>query len=96
MSNFRITDHKGFRITFANGWEVSVQFGAFNYADHYDSFDSEAARKAEFWSSATAETALINPDGKFVNFPLGTEGNEVQGYCSPEHVADLIAYARAQ
>ena len=32
---FKITEGKGFHITFANGYTVSVQFGPDNYCDHY-------------------------------------------------------------
>jgi len=33
---FNITNGKGFTMTFANGWTVSVQFGGLNYCQHYD------------------------------------------------------------
>lgn len=31
---FRITDGRGFHVTFANGWTVSVQFGPYNYCSN--------------------------------------------------------------
>lgn len=92
--SFAITDHKGIRIRFENGWTVSIQFGLGNYCEHHDSFsrDWDAPRKADLWQSAEAETALISPAGKFVEY----DGSEVQGYRTPAQVAALIAFAAAQ
>ena len=33
---FRLTDNRGFQITFDNGWTVSVQFGSGNYCNNRD------------------------------------------------------------
>ena len=33
---FRITDNKGFHLTFKNGVTISVQFGIGNYGDNYN------------------------------------------------------------
>lgn len=92
--SFAITDHKGIRIRFENGWTVSIQFGFGNYCEHHNSpiRDFNAARKADLWESAEAETALISPEGKFVEY----DGSEVQGYRTPAQVAALIAFAAAR
>lgn len=48
---FKITNRKGFQVTFANGWTVSVQFGYGNYCSNkeFGSFgeDAEPCRNAE-------------------------------------------------
>ena len=33
--SFRITEGKGFQITFANGYTASVQFGSGNYCSNF-------------------------------------------------------------
>lgn len=35
MLIFKITDGKGFQITFANGVTLSTQFGQYNYCENY-------------------------------------------------------------
>lgn len=92
IGSFTITDHKGIRIQFENGWTVSIQFGPGNYSDNYSGHDWEGPRKADLWHSTTAETALIDPAGKFIEYGDG----DVQGYCTPQQVAALIAFAAAK
>lgn len=75
----------GFRMTFANGWSVSVQFSTFNYCDNQQS-------KAEKHFCTNAETALIDPKHKIVPY----NGEDVQGWQTPEQVAALIAFAAAK
>lgn len=84
---FSITDKKGFSITFANGYTVSVQFGPANYCDHYDARYEEREECGEI-GSGTAETALIK-DNEFIKY----EGDDVQGYRTPEQVLELLNYA---
>lgn len=64
---FTITDHKGFHITFGNGVAVSVQWGPFNYCEHYigngDMLGSlllevDAPKRDDFWKSKEAEVAV--------------------------------------
>lgn len=38
---FCITAGKGFHVTFANGWTVSVQWGGGDYGDHYHVDDDD-------------------------------------------------------
>jgi len=85
---FRITDKKGFSITFDNGYRVSVQFGAGNYCDNYDldiidHFDKPVP------PSFTAETALISPNGDFIKY----KDDDVQARQTPEDVLELMNYA---
>ena len=107
---FRITGQKGFHVSFANGWTVSVQFGPANYCDNYDreiGVDEAACGKG---GSGTAETAVLDPDGNLV--PLGRSGGEliaavrdadgysdtdsVQARQTPEDVLRLLNWAASQ
>lgn len=91
---FRITRGKGFHITFANGWTISVQFGNGNYCDNYD-FRGTSVESGEKGSS-DAEVATISPSGDLFPCPLFESGDTVEGQCSPEKVAALIAWTIAQ
>lgn len=83
---FYITGKKGFHITFANGWTVSVQFGPGNYCQNYDREigreDEESAREG----SESAEVATWGPDGAMLN--LGDD--TVRGWQSPAAVLVLL------
>ena len=95
--NFRITQGKGFGITFANGWGISVQFGAGNYCDHYNgTISTEAFREQGEQGSDTAECAVFDPAGNFVhNKRIGME-HGVSNRSTPEEVARLIAWVVKQ
>lgn len=86
---FKITDGKGFHITFGNGWTVSVQFGPGNYGSNYDmSFfpdPMEQYRQAGRIGATSAEIAAWPPGGQLIEWP---EGDTVLRYKSP---ADLLA-----
>jgi len=56
---FRITQGKGFQVTFDNGWTVSVQFGPGNYCENRD---LSLLRSVEDCESSTAEIAAW-PEG---------------------------------
>jgi len=74
---FSITNNKGFQMTFANGWTVSVQFGDGNYCDNRDGASS---------SSKTAEIAAWN-DKEWYQFDNATE---VRGWVTADDVAKFI------
>ena len=66
---FTITDGKGFRIKFANGWSISVQWGPWNYCDNKDSdLRDTPAPLDRMFSCKDAEVAVIKPDGEFYKF----------------------------
>lgn len=90
QEGFRTTnmarEHSGFQITGRSGYTVSVQFGAGNYCDRRVNGTPNGE------SSATAEVAVIGPDGQFVNpaeYGLAN-GDDVAGYVSPANVAAII------
>lgn len=83
---FRINDNKGFQIKFDNGYMVSVQFGPGNYGSNYSLGFEEMGRPM---IAASAETALIDPDGNFVEY----NGQDVQGHRTSSDVLALLNYA---
>ncbi len=62
---FTITEGKGFCIKFDNGWEVSIQFGPFNYCQNRCSrfVDPSIIRRHDV-SCDDAEIAVFTPCGK--------------------------------
>lgn len=89
---FKITSGKGFQMTFANGWTVSVQFGPGNYCENRSMlFDtefspSESDRLAGAKGSIDAEIAAWDKDGTWYNFGTDT----VKGWVTPDMVAAFI------
>ena len=95
--DFSICDGKGFRITFENGWTISVQFGPGNYCDNYNmSFmpdPKEASRTAGENGSTTAECAVLNPSGSLVDLPKRfAENDQVTNRSTPAEVLDLMKW----
>lgn len=88
---FKITDKKGFHITFENGYTVSVQFGAGNYSENYNATYDEN-EKAGANGSATAECAVWGIGGTFLEHEL-FEGSTVGGYLTPNQVLELMNWA---
>jgi len=41
---FKVTEGKGFHMTFSNGWTISVQWGAGNYGPNYKKFSDLPAK----------------------------------------------------
>jgi len=84
---FKSTENKGFVMTFANGWTISVQFGYGNYCDnrnHPNGFGF--SQKQEITESQDAEIAIWDKDGEWYDF-----GNDqVKAYQTAEEVAEWI------
>jgi hypothetical protein len=93
LPGFRITGKKGFHITFANGWTVSVQFGPGNYCEHYDRNISQDAEECGEQGSGDAETAVWGPTGEMVD---RGNGDTVQARQTPAQVLELLTWAAAQ
>lgn len=94
---FRITDKKGFGITFKNGWAVSVQFGPGNYCDNYDPNGiggdyEEAGRKG----SGTAECAVFAPDRELSKGFPGCGFGSVSRHSTPTEVLEILNWAASQ
>lgn len=83
---FSITNHKGFQITFPNGWTVSVQWGPGNYCENRYIEDIHAPEKAYIYCSNDAEVAAWDSNGVWYDFGSDT----VKGRCTPQEVAEFI------
>jgi len=86
MSKFQITNHKGFRMGFKNGFEISVQWGPGNYCERKDE-DFDKPQEERFWESRTAEIAIF--DSKDDSMITLSEDN-VDGWLTPDKVAKVI------
>ena len=86
MSRFLATRNKGFRMTFENGFEISVQWGPGNYCERKDE-DFDKPQEERFWGSRTAEIAIFNSkDDSMIT--LGEDN--VDGWLTPDKVAKVI------
>ncbi len=83
---FTICDGKGFQITFATGWTLSVQFGPGNYCDNFNMNTRFYRELPGRVTSENAEIAILNPQGELVD--LG-HGDQVAGYIN---VMDVLKY----
>ena len=93
---FEITKGKGFKMTFANGYTISVQFGSMNYCSNRLSDLSVLPYLAEvskvIHCCATAEVAVWSEDGKWATKEFFSDLNDnVAGYITPDEVAAVIA-----
>lgn len=89
MNMFKITDGKGFHITFKNGWTISTQFGPGCYIEKrkmaLGDFSKEGQRRAGAEGSVDAEIMVFAPEGKTY------EEDTPVGYQTPEQFAALVA-----
>ena len=100
-SKFTSGYNKGFRMTFENGFSISVQWGVGNYCEKRDSGEWNEATKHDFWSSNSAEIAVFNEYGSMIPIagytlekPDGKEESYtdvVSGWLSTNQVAKVIA-----
>lgn len=91
---FKITGHKGFHITFENGYTVSVQFGPANYCDNYHMNWGDPERK-QILESSDAEVAVWGIGGELIDLPqFNIDG--VGSRFTPEKVLELLNWAKEQ
>lgn len=83
---FKITKHRGFQITFENGWTVSVQFGGGMYCDNYD-MDCGKEKEINILKCRNAEIAAFDDNGEMLKFE---NGDTVKGYVSPNYALDFM------
>lgn len=97
---FNTFAHKGFQVTFPNGYTVSVMFGAGNYCEHRFNQDIEPGSTVPVWgrhSSQDAEVAVLGPDEEFVlGWPGCPESDQVRGWLNPTEVLEVMSWAAAQ
>ena len=81
---FKITNGKGFQMTFKNGVTISVQWGPGNYSDNYDK--DFRPREQVIVESRTAEIAIWDRSHRWHDF----EGDQVEGNLTPDEVSEWI------
>jgi hypothetical protein len=94
MKNLKITQNKGFRITFENGLTASVQWGLGNYCDNRSNFELGFDGKTPAESN-DAEVAVLNRHKDFMNLDqfLPEElrsGDVVAGWLTPDQIAEFL------
>jgi hypothetical protein len=96
-AGFKITDRKGFRVDFANGYSVSVQWGPGSYCAARSKYPEDIRGSlvyppVEDIKSATVEVAIMDLDEHYLT-PRFTNcnGDAVRGWATPELVAQLMA-----
>ena len=90
---------KGFQVTFANGWKVSVMFGAGNYCQNrFERVNYlDTVRVWGEFHSDDAEVAVITPDGEFsTDFPGCPEDDQVLGWITPETMLEVMNWTANQ
>ena len=98
MSRFLTTRNKGFRMTFENGFAISVQWGPGNYCEKKDE-DFDKPEKERFWESCSAEIAVIDTNNNIQeNSSVGMISlgrDTVEGWVSADQVAKVIAIVQS-
>ena len=98
MSRFLATRNKGFRMTFENGFAISVQWGPGNYCEKKDE-DFDKPEKERFWESCSAEIAVIDTNNNIQeNSSVGMISlgrDTVEGWVSADQVAKVIAVVQS-
>ncbi|HEY6020630.1 MAG TPA: hypothetical protein VIY48_12285 [Candidatus Paceibacterota bacterium] len=94
MANIGINMGKGFYMTFANGWTVSVQFGPSNYCNNrtFEYASLADMRKAGEQGCDNAEVAAMK-DGIWYRGKGWTDS--VKGWLTPDEIAAFIAEVAA-
>lgn len=88
--SFTITENKGFRLNFANGWAISVQWGKGNYCQRRSHEPLAWKQETDVAvTSADAEVAVFTPAGTFYRWDENMT-DDVQGHMNAEQVAALI------
>lgn len=88
MSKFKSTHNRGFQMTFANGWTISVQWGQGNYCDNRNLDGNPFGMQPNGFDSTTAEIAIWdNNDNRHCHY-FGSD--EVKGFCKTDEVAYWI------
>ena len=89
----KITQAKGFQLTFHNGLTLAVQIGPGNYCDNYDmdwvSFALTTTTNSNI-QSRNAEVAIWDESGDWITEKFLGEGNIVVGYLTVDDIVDLI------
>jgi hypothetical protein len=94
MTQFASTENKGFQITFANGWTISVQYGYGNYCSNRNHPSGyRFAMGQPIVTCPDAEIAIWDNNNQDYEF---NNGRNVMDYCSPDEVAKWIDFTCKQ
>ena len=99
MPGFQSTT-SGFRVTFQNGWTVSIQYGSDNYcqrgySSENDYFSGRAPGKSDLAQCPDAECAVWDASDTW-HCPVSLQpGGDVAGWQTPDDVAALMARVAA-
>ena len=81
------TRNEGFKVTFPNGYTVSIGTGAMHYCQNHTSGGPMVDKP---WESKDCEIAVVqNEDGEKTKYVLS---NDVEGYVTPLQFAYVIEY----
>ena len=98
MSRFLATRNKGFRMTFENGFAISVQWGPGNYCEKKDE-DFDKPMDERFSESCSAEIAVIDTNNNIQeNSSVGMISlgrDTVEGWVSADQVAKVITIVQS-
>jgi hypothetical protein len=94
MKMLKITNNKGFRITFENGLTASVQWGCGNYCDNHFNYELGFDGKTSAQSN-NAEVAVFDEHDDFMNIdqfvPEEVRSDDVvAGWLTPDQIADFL------
>ena len=92
-SKFTTSYNKGFRMTFGNGFSISVQWGVGNYCEKKESGQWDESTKYAEWDSNSAEIAVFDKNGGYIiitNYP-----DVVAGWLSADTVAKCITIVQS-
>lgn len=103
QEGLKITDSKGFHMTFENGVTISVQFGYSNYREGR-SFSKEfgCEKDEHILFSSNAEVALWDKDDNWCTRQACKEalnediGDDVNGWTSVKNITKLIVWAESR
>ena len=91
-SKFRITEGKGFQMSFENGLTISVQFGYGNYCANKNEPTNRHSANTECYDAEIAifPTKDKGPAWLTNKFLPKKRGEDVVGWIKPDEVAKLI------
>jgi hypothetical protein len=98
MTQFVSTENRGFQMTFANGWTISVQYGYGNYcSNHHHPNGYRFAMGQLMVTCPDAEIAIWDNNNQYYIFNFGDGYSDtVNGHCSPDEVAKWIDFTCKQ
>jgi len=99
IDGFKITDGKGFHMTFKNGVTVSVQFGVGNYCSNHNELTLLGKEKEySSWSSHTAEVGIWDKNNKWITKKCPyldvAEYDDVAGHILADEIIDVLTWAK--